>query len=202
MIHITYSRAQEALAQEIRADLSHPNQIAGPLLIVLVSRESNTEPAVQAEIQRAQQERHSILPILTEDVALPPSLLGLRPLNFSQGYNPDSLRRRVAQLSMTPKDKRRANRQALAAIGAIVVLVFSIAIIAILNGWVAFPVAEYNEEATFQAQWIDGLIRETLEYVQPRAGEDALNFAATYEVAPTRLHFYIRGTATAIAQEG
>ena len=65
---------------------------------------------------------------------------------------------------------------------------------------VAFPVAEYNEEATFQAQWIDGLIRETLEAVQPRSTEDALNFAATHEAAPTRLFYYIRETATALAR--
>ena len=45
---------------------------------------------------------------------------------------------------------------------------------------VGFPVAEYNEDATFQAQWVDGLIRETLEHVQPRSTEDALNFPATY----------------------
>ena len=103
---------------------------------------------------------------------------------------------------MTPADIRRANRRALIVIASIAALMFGIAVVAMVNGFVAFPVAEYNEEATFQSLWIDGLIRETLEQVQPRTTEDALNFPATHEAAPTRLYLYIRETATALPNAG
>ena len=98
---------------------------------------------------------------------------------------------------------RRANRRALAGIALLAALVFGLAIATMSSGLIAFPVAEYNEEATFQAEWIDGLIRATLEAAQPRTTEDARNFAATHDAAPTRLFYYIRETATALArQEG
>ncbi len=202
MIRITYSREQKPLAEAIRDDLAETYQIARPLLIVLVSTASNADPNVAAEIARARSEGAHILPILTENIALPAALAGRRPLNFSAGYDRARLLKRLAQTAMTPDDIRRANRRGLVLIGGLALLVFLIAVIAISGGAVAFPVAEYNEEATFQAQWVDGLIRETLEHVQPRSTEDALNFPATHEAAPTRLYLYIRETATAMAHEG
>ncbi|MDE2855204.1 MAG: hypothetical protein OXN88_13615 [Chloroflexota bacterium] len=202
MIRITYSREQKPLAEAIRDDLAETYQLSRPLLIVLVSTASNADPHVTAEIERARSEGAHIVPILTENSALPAALAGRRPLNFSAGYDRARLLKRLAQVTMTPEDIRRANRRALALIGGLAALVFLIAVIAISSGAVAFPVAEYNEEATFQAQWVDGLIRETLEFVQPRSTEDALNFPATQEAAPTRLYLYIRETATALAHEG
>jgi len=202
MIRITYSREEKPLAEKIRDELSEGGQLSVPLLIVIVSKQSTADPHVQAEIERALKERRHILPVLSDDSALPAALEGMRALDFSGGYNRERLLKRLTQAPMTPADLRRANRRAFALIAGIAALVFGIAVAAIISGLVAFPVAEYNEEATFQAQWVDGLIRETLEHVQPRSADDALNFAATYEAAPTRLHFYIRGTATALAKEG
>ncbi len=198
MIHITYAAEQKDLAERIRDDLSGAFESPPPLLIVLVSAASNQDPVVAAEIARARQNGAQLLPILAENVALPEALAYEKPLNFSAAYQRDSLLRRLAQLTMTNREARQANRRALLVIGAIALLMFSLAIIGMLSGLVAFPVAEYNEEATFQSLWIDGLIRETLEYAQPRSTEDALNFAATLEAAPTRLYNYARGTATAL----
>ena len=202
MIRITYSREQKALAEAIRDELSDRFQQSRPLLIVLVSKASNVDPQVMAEVERARTEGAQILPILTEDIALPAALAGRRSLNFIGGYDRARLLKRLSQSAMTPADIRRANRRALSLIAGIAALVFCIAVIAIARGAVAFPVAEYNEEATFQAQWVDGMIRETLEVVKPRSTEDALNFPATQEAAPTRLYLYIRETATALAREG
>ena len=198
MIHITYAAEQKALAERIRDDLSGAFESPPPLLIVLVSAASNRDPVVTAEIARARRNGAQLLPILAENVALPEALAYDKPLNFSAAYQRDSLLRRLAQLTMTNKEARQANRRALLVIGAIALLMFSFAIIGMLSGLVAFPVAEYNEEATFQSLWIDGLIRKTLEYAQPRSTEDALNFAATLEAVPTRLYNYARGTATAL----
>ncbi len=200
MIHITYSPENAQLAEEIRADLGKSGaSVPGPLLIVLVSRAANADPAVQAEIKNAQRAGRPILPLLTERVALPPALEKALPLDFSAGYQRSKLLRHLTPAAMTPGDLRRANRRALVFIALVAIVMFSLAIAAISAGLVAFPVVEYNEEATFQALWIDGLIRETLEHVQPRSTEDAQNFAATHEAAPTRLYYYIRGTATALA---
>ncbi len=198
MIHITYAAEEKRLAEQIRADLTGAFETPPPLLIVLVSAASNQDPVVAAEVARARHSGDQLLPILTEAVALPAALAYEKPLNFAAGYQRDSLLRRIAQLTMTSAQVRHANRRALLVIGAVALLMFGLAIFGMLSGLVAFPVAEYNEEATFQALWIDGLIRETLEYVQPRSTEDALNFAATLEAAPTRLYYYARATATAL----
>ncbi len=198
MIHITFTADQEQLARQIRDDLAGLFEVSRPLLIVLVSTASNQDPVVAAEIARARQSGAQLLPILTENVVLPETLEYEKALNFAAGYRRASLLRRLSQLTMTSGEVRQANRRALLVIGAIAALMFGLAIIGMLSGLVAFPVAEYNEEATFQSLWIDGLIRETLEYAQPRSTEDALHFAATLEAAPTRLYYYVRGTATAL----
>ncbi len=198
MIHITFTADQKQLAQQIRDDLTGAFETASPLLIVLVSAASNQDPVVAAEVARARQSGLQLLPILLENVALPEALAYEKPLNFAAGYRRAILLRRLSQLTMTSTEVRQANRRALLVIGAIAALMFGLAIIGMLSGLVAFPVAEYNEEATFQALWIDGLIRQTLEYAQPRSTDDALNFAATLAAAPTRLYYYARGTATAL----
>ncbi len=202
MIRITYSPDQQALAEQIRDDLTDARQLSQPLLIVILSRQSVADPQVQAEIEKARSEDLRILPIQSEDIALPPALAAERALDFSGGYDRGRLLRRLTRQRKRPDDLRRANRRALAIIGGIAALMFGIAIIAMAAGWVAFPVAEYNEEATFQAQWIGGLIIQTLEHVQPRTTEDALHFPATHEAAPTRLYLYIRETATALPNAG
>ncbi len=202
MIRITYSQDQQPLAERIRDDLSDSVQLTLPLLIVLVSRQSNADPHVQAELEKARSKGLPILPVLCEVIALPPALAEQRALDFSGGYDRARLLRRLARLTRTPIDVRRANRRALVTIGGIAALMFGIALVAIASGFVAFPVAEYNEEATFQAQWIGGLIGQTLEHVQPRTTEDARHFPATHESAPTRLYFYIRETATALPKAG
>lgn len=200
MIHITYSAEQTALAEQIRDDLTGAYDSSLPLLLILVSAASNQDPVVAAEIARARHRGGPLLPILTENVALPEALAYEKPLNFAAGYQRDRLLRRISQLTMTTAQVRRANRRALLVIGAIALIMFALAIFGMLSGLVAFPVAEYNEEATFQSLWIDGLIRETLEHAMPRSTEDAQNFAATLEAAPTRLYYYVRGTATALPQ--
>jgi hypothetical protein len=201
MIRITYAAPQAALAERIRDELTDAFPSARPVLIVLVSAASNADAYVQAEIAQARAAGAQLLPILVENVALPPALEDEKPLSFVNGFKRESLLRRLSQASMTGADIRKANRRALTIIGGIALVMFILAIISMASGIVGFPTAEYKEEATFQALWIDGLIRQTLEAVQPRSTADARNFAATHEAAPTRLFYYIRETATALAAE-
>jgi len=199
MINITYSADQKALAEKIRNDLANAGfQPEQPVLLVLVSAESNNDPMVQDEINRAIKKAVSIIPILAEDVTLPESLDVYKPLNFSGSYKWQSLMTRLAQTTMNSDDVKKANRKALLVIGSIAFVMFLVGIYGIASGTVAFPVEEYNEEATFQAEWVNGLISETLEFVQPHTTQDATNFEATLEAAPTRLYLYIRETATAM----
>ena len=197
MIRITYSTEQRRLAEQIRDDLA--NKAAPPVLLVLVSSQSNSDPAVQAEIRQARQKRIHIIPILAENAALPELLDGCKALDFAGGYSRERLWRRLSQATVTPADVRQANRRALMVIGSIALLMFGLAIFSLMRGQVAFPVDEYNEEATFQAQWIHGMIGETLTFAQPRSTDDAIHFEATLQAAPTRLLLYIRETATAIS---
>ena len=198
MIRIAYSAEQQSLAEQIRDDLTSEALPARPVLLALVSSQSNRDPAVQAEIRQARQKGIGIIPILAENVALPESLDGCQPLNFAAGYSRERLWRRLSQATMTAADVRRANRRALALIGGLALLMFGLAIVSLMSGLVAFPVDEYNEEATFQAQWIHGMIGETLVFIQPRSTQDAVHFETTLQAAPTRLFLYIRETATAL----
>lgn len=200
MIHITYSADQKALAEQIRDDLTRANfNAAHDALLVLVSSESNNDPSVQAEVQRAVQKGcNTIIPILTENVTLPEYLDQYKPLNFSGGYKSNVLMTRLSQTTMTQDEVKQANRKALLFIGGIALVMFIVAIIGIMGGMVGFPVAEYNDEATYQAEWINGLIVETLEAAQPRTTQDAIEFDSTMEAVPTRLYLYIRETATAL----
>lgn len=199
MINITYSADQKTLAERIRNDIASAGfQPDKPILLVLVSAESNSDPMVQDEIKRAIQKEISIVPILTENVTLPESLDVYKPLNFSGRYKWQSLMTRLSQTTMNSDDVKQANRRALFVVGGIAFMMFIVGIITIANGTVAFPVDEYNEEATFQAEWVHGLIVETLEAVQPHTTQDAINFDVTLDAAPTRLYLYIRETATAM----
>jgi len=199
MINITYSADQKTLAERIQNDLTTAGfQPEQSVLLVLVSAESNNDPTVQDEIKRAIQKGVKIIPILAEDVILPESLGSYKPLNFAGSYKWQSLMTRLSQTTMNSDDKKRANRMAFIVIGSIAFFMFLTGVITIMDGTVAFPVEEYNEEATFQAEWVNGLIIETLEFVQPHTTQDAVNFDATLEAAPTRLYLYIRGTATAM----
>jgi len=199
MISITYSADQKALAEKIRDDLGNAGfQPAHPVLIVLVSADSNNDPSVQDEIKKAVDKGFTIIPILTDSIAVPEQLDAYKPLNFSGGYKRASLLTRLSQSTMTRTDVKTANRRALSVIGVIAFGMFALAIIGIMGGVVAFPVDEYNEEATFQAEWVNGLIVETLEYAQPRTTQDAENFPATLEAVPTRVYLFVRETATAL----
>ena len=84
MIRITYSQDQQPLAERIRDDLSDSVQLPVPLLIVLVSRESNADLHVQAEIEKAMAKSLPILPIRCEDIALPPTLAEERAPGFQR----------------------------------------------------------------------------------------------------------------------
>lgn len=199
MINITYSAQDVELANQIKDDLAKTRyEPVHPVLIVLVSGDSNHDPTVQEEVKRAIQKGITIVPILTEHVAIPPELDAYKPLKFIGGYKRNPLLTRLSTVSMSRKDVQQANRRALIVIGGIALVMFFLAVIGIYSGMVAFPVEEYNQEATFQQQMVDGLIGKTLEYIKPKSTDDALNFASTLEAAPTRLYYYARGTATAI----
>ena len=198
MIRIAYSAEQQGLAEQIRDDLASGIPPAQPVLLVLVSSQSNRDPAVQAEIRQAQQKGLRIIPILAENIALPEPLDGCKALNFAAGYNRQRLWRHLSRAAMTKADVRQANRRALMAIGGMALLMFGLAIVGLMSGRIAFPVDEYNQEATFQAQWINGMIGETLAFVQPHSTRDAIHFETTLQAAPTRLLLYIRETATAM----
>ena len=201
-IHIAFAQQQAELAQQISADLAGAPGPADAMLIALISRQSSGDPVLLAEVERARRQGQAILPVLLDDAAMPSELEGLASLDMRRGYDRRRLLAHIARMGSQDAGLRRANRRGLAIFGGLAALMFVLAILAISGGHVAFPVDEYNEEATLQAQWIGGLVNETLEYVQPRSTQEAANFAATYALAPTRLRMYIRGTATALAKAG
>ena len=158
-----------------------------------------TTPPYKAKLKRALKRGDTIIPILTESVSVPESLDDYKPLNMAGGY-----KSKPYSHALEPIDNdahgccNRLTVAPLTVIGFIALMMFSLAIIGIMGGVVAFPVDEYNEEATYQAEWVNGLIVETLEYAQPRTTQDAENFEATLEAVPTRVFLFVRETATAL----
>jgi len=202
MIHITFAPADASLAAAIRDDLARGTPATSPLRIVLLSSQAIADPTLQAELTAAHARGERVVPLLLEELELPAPWQRSQPLDMRGGYDGRHLRAHIARFAQQERQLRRSNRRFFALFAGIATTVFLVAMVALYNGSVAFPVDEYNEEATLQAEWVEGLIGATLEAVQPRTTADAQQFAATYAVAPTRLHFYIRGTATALAQDG
>ena len=201
MIQITYAPSQQTLAERIQADLTDLQvELERPILIVLVSEDIAGTDDVHKAIRNAKRNGQQLLPILTDDSALPPLMSYLSALDFRAGYDQEALSMRIAELNQGLPDKSVANRRAL--IVAVIVTggMFVLSLLVIGGGLIAFPEEEYDQEATELALEIQYRIIGTLEYLQPQSTSDAQNFPATLEAVPTLAPF-LEMTATTSAGE-
>lgn len=209
MLSISYGADNAQLAARLQTDLKtarirrDKQDSSEQVLIALVSPQSEADEAQQSAWRAAKTNGDFIVPVLTDGAALPQMLAGHKALDFKGGYDFDALAEHLAQLAarepkfplkvVTPK-KLRSNRRVGLALTVVVFIMFAAAVLGITAGLVGFPKEEYEEvEAEFQATL--GVLIDT---ILPNSTQDAVNFPATVDAAPTRLQPFLAATATAL----
>jgi hypothetical protein len=214
MLNISYGTENVALASQIERDLkaarirAYRAEDGTPkVLIALIAPQSSADEAQAAAWQAALNHGDFLVPVLANGAALPGSLAQYDALDFSGGYDANALLERLAQMAqreqqfplrvIAPKTKR-GNRRTALVLTVLAVFMFGAAIWGISVGLVGFPEEEYEEvEAEFQ-----GTLGALVDNVLPRSTQDAQNFPATVDAAPTRLQPLLAQTATALYAGG
>ncbi|MBL8162199.1 MAG: toll/interleukin-1 receptor domain-containing protein [Anaerolineae bacterium] len=207
MITITHASADAELAARLSADLSKHGETSssaeGKLLIAILSPEGSSDADVQAAIIRALDNGQHIIPVVARPVPLPKLIDHLTPIDFTTAYDVQSVVTRIKEHTApgaasplkvrTPKVKA-ANQRYGYWLTILALIWFTLAVLMIGIGGLRAPVEEYNTIETQVAATIAIIIRENL----PRSTEDALNFPATVQAAPTAQRPALIATATAM----
>lgn len=201
MLNITYAVNDSDLAERMQRDLAQANMRSeNPMLIVLVSPESNADNTVRETIQQALANKEVVLPIIVREAPLPDALKNHRALNLSQKYKSQRLIQFVRRANLTQAQVRN-NRLILLVLGVVVLVMFGISLASIGAGVIAFPEEEYATENALRNQQIETLVYPTIDAFLPRSTEDALAFPATIEAANTRNAPLLSLTATGIHEQ-
>ncbi len=210
MLTLTYGDENATLAKQLEADLSRArlkiNAQADPaqqVLLVLVSPRYAQDKPVQDTVFTALDAGHYIVPILTQNAALPKPLDHLPHLDFSENYQFDALLEYLGTLGennthfpmkvLTPRQRRR-NRRVGAILAFVAIGMFVLAVWGITAGLVGFPEEEYEQVETQEIATINAFVDDYL----PRSTQEAAQFAATVDAVPTRLRPFVIQTATAL----
>jgi hypothetical protein len=201
MLNISYTPKDMKTAEEMQKDLTAAVlRLDHSILIVLLNAEALADKDLLKAIESAQREKHLIVPVLLQEVALPVSLQGTRTLDLSKGYDKNKLISFVKNADLD-EDVKVRNRRLLFYVGGAALLVFAISIASLASGIVAAPNDEFATENALQDAQIETVTAPELELVRPRSTEDALNFPATVDAARRNLQPFLMGTATAIPLE-
>jgi hypothetical protein len=199
MLQITYASADAAVAQRIRDELmASALKLERPMLVLLASPESLADETIMTQVQQARQQGHRIAVVTVRPVQVPADMGEFPPLDYTAGQ-PHRLVRYLNRVDLGTARIRRS-RWLLLAVSAGALAMFFVAIWGIITGQVAFPQDEYATEYAFELGQIGTFAAPTLDYLMPRTTDDALNFPATAERAPTRVRIFAIETATALPQ--
>lgn len=197
MVNIIYTPADQALAEQIQAEI----QEAGETVLVLVSSHSASDAQVRSDLVRALDNNRRIVPVLVEAAELPKMIEHLEPVDFTRGANMDALRTRLADVTRelhlkvhTPSVQAANRRTAIVvAVGAIIMFIAALYGVGVLG--IQAPQEEYDAVETQIIETRNAYIEDVL----PRSTEDALNFEATVQDAAPTLRPLLSATATAVA---
>lgn len=210
MLTLAYIQKDAALAARLQKDLEAAGQTVtadlqpglANILIVLVSPTSVTDTAVKASIVQALDNTQHIIPVLTAPTVLPKMIDHLQPLDFSTGYPFSTLTEQIAILSApgarlplkvrTPSVNAR-NRGTAVWLVIFAVISFIVGIVLVGFYGIQAPREEYNGVDTEVAATVQMYLRTNI----PRSTEDAINFPATVQAAPTSQRPFLVETATA-----
>ena len=212
MITVINAPGDNDLAARIRQDLQAAGYTTGEqvqagtghLLVMVLSPEGSSDPAVtQAMIEALDNNQH-IIPVLAKPAPVPKLIDHLAVLDFSQQYDAEALRNYAAALTapgagrpmtvITPK-VQRANRRIGLWLAGLAIIWFIVALILVGVFRIQAPVEEYNTVDTLEAATVQVVVGRNL----PRTTEDALNFPLTLQAAPTAQRPLLITTATAMA---
>lgn len=210
MLTIICALENRPLANRIEQDLEAKKYQFSPalqpgaanMLIVILS--SSKDSAVAATILDALDNGQHIIPVLAENTSMPKLIDHLQPVNFIGSYNLTELERRIQFLAssdaglplkvLTPR-ARQKNRNVGYWLAIIAVIWFIIGVVLVGFFGAQAPRDTYNTIATQDFATIQFYLNQNI----PRTTDEAENFPATVQAAPTAQRPYLIATATAIA---
>lgn len=210
MLTIICAPENRLLADRIRRELEAKKHLFLPALqpgadnILIVLLSSHKDVAVDSTIIEALDNGQHIIPVLVENAPLPKLIDHLQPVNFAGTYNLSELERRIQLLSsgeaglplkvLTPR-ARQKNRNIGYWLAIIAIIWFIIGVVLVGFFGAQAPRDTYNTIATQDFATIQFYLSQNI----PRTTEEAANFPATVQAAPTAQRPYLIATASAIA---
>lgn len=199
---ITFAPADSALAQQIQADASRLPGVRDTLIAVISPHAAN-DPGVQQAIIDALDADRAIVPVMSGAVVLPRLIEHLQVVDFTQGYDFDTLAERVRaaqtvealHMKVRTPSVKASNRRAAYVVAAAAIFMFLAGLYGVGVLGIQRPEDEYAAVETEVILTRDGYINNAL----PRSTEDAANFEATVRAAAPTLRPILAATATALA---
>lgn len=212
MLTVIQAAADAKLAERIKGDLRQAgyalqevvSERREDMLIAVISPAANSDAAVQEGLIRALDGGQHIIPVIASPTALPKLIDHLAAVDFSKGYDLGALKGRITALSapdaglpmkvLTPRvrEKNRGVGYWLAAL-ALVWFILGLILVGIFG--IQAPQEEYNTIATELGATVNAYVERNL----PHSTQDAANFPATIQAAPTAQRPLLIATATARA---
>ncbi len=212
MLDITYAPGEAETAARLKTDLTTAGyQVNGDsagdssrILIALLSPEGAANATVQQRLIAALDGGRHIIPVLVKDTTLPRLIDHLAAVDFRQGYDLATLRAEIDKVSApdagrplrVPTPALKARNQRIGMVLAVLVLAWFVIGLILVGGYgVQLPREEYDAVDTQAAIEINEIVGRNL----PRSTEDAANFPATLQAAPTAQRPLLIATTTAMA---
>ena len=199
MATIIYHQADRRLAEQTQGVVG---DLGADVTIIIISAQAVADASIKDALADALERNHRIIPILASKTALPRLIEHLDPLDFSTGFQPDTLMLRLNEADrgnlhlkvLTPETIAR-NRRAGIVVSVIALLVFLISLYAVGVLGIQAPTEEYDSVETQVVETLDAIMEDAL----PHSTEEALNFPMTLEAAAPTARPFIAATATARA---
>jgi hypothetical protein len=203
MVKIIHAPADSGLAEKIKQDLANhaPEETASGQVIAVLSAAAVTDSNVEAAIVASLERGERIIPVIAEPTTLPEIIEHLTPVDFSQGYQFEALRDRLANAGTPMKVRtpsvRKLNRLDGYVLIAFVLFCFVVALFFVAGGAVRNPDTEYAAVETAVVLTRNYYVDANL----PRSTQEAAEFPRTVQAAPTALRPILSATATAVAEQ-
>jgi len=198
MLNITFHESDRQLANTISRDLQAlPFTLSNQYLIVIAGDPALKDGAVHEAVFDAREANKTVIVLQMTQTALPVDWQDVIVVDAKSGYRARRLTAVIRQLEVGEQRISRNNQYLF--VGLVVTgIVFAAAIIGVASGTVVFPQEEYATENAANLNMIETFAAPTIEYLLPRSTEDAMQFEATFDAAPTRVRVYLALTATAM----
>jgi hypothetical protein len=201
-ITLAYADADSVLAKRLADDLSAVRlKKDETVLVALISPSAVNDADVLRQIDTANSQGQTIVPVFVQDAALPSEIAHLKTIDFRGGAYPfESLKDRVMGLNAAAPDLKKRNQRAGLVVALIALFIFGVGLYAVGVLGIHAPQEEFEEVETARMDQRNTLIAPTLEPLIP-VGQFAISqFEITVTHVPTRLRAYLIQTVTATAQ--